>query len=198
MATKSSTVNEIVVSGRAITTKETKNSEATITIVSKCGNNSSYIHFRCNKDIIPSYKHRAHVTVRGHVRSLRFKDGDRKRTGQVFVADEINTSRTLTDEKFGIKGRFFDDPQSKAYIKGVVKRIVDDGDWLRVSVEVDRDINNRNASTVLMSMKKLDRQPKINIGDVLCVVAGIVTHKKTVEGKNIYFEDLVVQDFAIA
>lgn len=188
--------NKVIVSGRLITERERKGGGKIVTIVSKNGKDV-FLRFQVkSNDIIPPHKEHAHVKIVGHIESHTYRDTDKKfKQLQNFIADEITLSKTMTEEIFGVKGKFFDYPSCVAYIKGEIKKVTDEDQWVRIVLAVDPDDKQHNTS-IRLSMRKLERQPELKKGDKICVVCSINTPRKEVNGKEMYFEDLNISDIA--
>ncbi len=189
-------VNEIVASGRIITIKERKNGDKIVTLITKNGRDV-FLRFVCSKGVLPELNDHAHVQITGHVISVAYRDDNKKfHQDQSFVADEIIPSPTLTEKKFGVKGKFFAYPECAAYLKGTVKKVLDEGEWVRLILHIDEERKDRKPATVRLSMKKLSRQPELKKGDTICAVCTVTTPKKMIDGKATYFEDLLISDLA--
>lgn len=191
-------VNEIVATGRLITKTEKSGGGAQITIVSKSGKNPSFLKFTFDHADLSGIPIRSKVKVKGYVRSYTYPDqtAGRRPFYQALIGTEIAKERTLTEERFGVEGRFSKEPHCEVYLKGIIRHVIDEGEWVRYLLYTDGAAENRRESTIRLSMKKLDRQPAYKKGDVICAVCGISTKRKQVNGRNEDFEDIMIYDYA--
>ncbi len=186
------TSNRVEVSGRIISIKSNNNGSNYITILTRNGRDA-FLRFFCPKSVpVDGYKLRARVSVTGRVASTHRKDSRTGKwvTDQFFVADDIRNTPTLTETAFGVKGKFFPDMDAKIYIHGTIENIKDDSEWIRYIVKVD------DKTTVRLNMKRLDRQPNIKVGDEIYTVCSVSTPKKNLNGRDVYFEDIIISDIA--
>lgn len=192
MGNKDNIINKIVASGRVVSLNE-KNGTCYITIASKNGRDI-YPKFVCSKDIVPELPTHARVKIEGHVESGTKKNKDNKQwlMSQKFIADKVSLDTTMTEEAFGIKGKFFAPPEVNIYLKGTIIGITDDTDWFRYTIKIEGSEDKK--TTVRVSMKKLDRHPDVKEGDNVCAICAVTTPKKQVNGRICYFEDILVSD----
>lgn len=187
-------INEVIATGKVVSiTPGTHRSS--VRIVTKNGNIDTYPLFFCNAEQCSNLRVGDHVRVRGCV-EVYFKksaSGEIQRR-QCFVATKIEKALTMCEEKFGVKGKFWESPTNAIYISGELKsQSVRADDWMSLNLQVsesDRDV-------VKINMKKLDRQPEINKGDVVCIRGGISTVNKSFGDKKMHFENIIVSDIGV-
>ena len=190
-------VGEIKASGRVVSERLNSKGQKIITIISK-NTDDVYLRFYCDPEIVPPHNFHQHMTVEGHIEPTVYKDEEKKfRLTFHFVADKIEVSRTLTEERFGVKGKFFEYPNCRVNICGVIQNVTQNKDWIKILVRI-KGKNQKGASNVLISMKKLERQPVLDKGRTIYAVCNVFSPKKEVRGKMEYFEDIIVSDIAIA
>lgn len=196
MGTKASSINEIEASGRIISIRPRNDGTSMITLVTQSGKDA-FLRFLCPEGSLSNIKERTHVRINGYIKSYTYKDTetDKFKTAQRFVASKITKEPTLTEEKFGVEGKFYSAPECKIYLKGTVQAVRKDNEWYRIILKVkDGDVSTSN---IQINMKELDRQPDIKEHDTICCVCGVSTPKKELEGKTVYFENIQVSDLAI-
>lgn len=190
-------VNKVFIKGRIVTFREV-NGTPMFTVVSKNGNRIIFIKMSCAKSVMPeNLKNARHarVNIEGHIESYRAKRNEegKRRIVQHFVADKIEPSKTLTDEIFGVKGKFFEEPCIRVYLKGKLTGIVEEPEWNRYNI----DLSQGNLhTTVRVSQKKIDRPVEVNIGDTICALCVVNTPEKHFEEGIKRMEDILVSDLA--
>lgn len=184
--------NKIIASGRIVSINE-KNGKCYVTVASKNGRDV-YPKFMCDKESLSELSAHARIRVEGHVESQakKNKDVDKWFMTQRFVADSIVPEVTMTEQVFGVKGKFFPSPEVNIYIAGVITKITEEDEWYRYTIKIDDGIHK--PSTVRTSMRKLDRHPDITEGDNICAICSVATPKKENEGKIYFFEDILISD----
>ena len=198
MAGTVSSVNEIDVVGRLIARNEKKNGDTYITVLSKNGTDI-YVHFLCPKGVMPECRMRKHIKVKGYTSSHSYVDQNGKnRFAQTFIAEAVSIVKTRAEEKFGVQGIFFPELTCNIYMKGILRNIIDEPSWVRLLIETDIGMSDRRSSSVRLSMKRIDRQPKLKKGDVICITGSLSTPEKEIDGKITHFEDIIVTDIGIA
>lgn len=191
------TRNEIVVRGRIIKETTTKNGTTIITVVTKSGSLDVFLRFVCKNVEVPAHTKRAHVVVTGHAIGYLHRNSEGKTEyEQYLVADDVQLENTMLQDAFGVQGKFFPTPSVSYYITGKLVAIFEDGDWYRYVVEMDSQDGSNRRSRVRMNMKKLDRHPELEKGDIVCAIATISSPKKVIDGKTRYFEDVIISDLA--
>lgn len=194
---KDENVNQVDAEGRIVSIRPRKDGITSVmTIISKNGRDI-FPRFICPSKEISGYKIHDRVQIKGHIHTYPLVVDKKYRMQQEFIADSIIPAETLSDQVFGVKGKFFAQMKCDVYVKGIVASVKTDGEWYRYTVEVPSDQKNGYADKIYMSMKKIDRHPVINKGDTICSICGVSTPVKTIDDKNKYFEDLIVSDIAI-
>ncbi len=191
-------INEIRVLGRLISLHANNDGSAIITVLTRNGKDV-FIRFYCAPGKLPELERHARICVIGHVNCFSRRTDAGYRNVQQFVADKVYKDTTMTEKKYGVAGRFFAPFSCEIYIKGVVRSVTSSGnDWLAYNVEVDGDKDDMRPSVVKLNMKKVDRQPEINAGDVIYTVCSLSTPKKVLDGETVYFSNIVISDIAVA
>ena len=186
------TMNKVVINGRIVSIRAINGGKKIVTISSKNGRDV-YPRVECTAEMTDGLKEHARVTVEAHIVSPSIRD---KATGkwnpsQYFVADSITPAKTLTEEYFGLKGKFFAPPDVNICLSGEVVGVIESGDWLRYIIKTDE------RTTIKTNMKKLDRQPDIKKGTKIYAVCSVSTPKKEVNGRTEYYEDILITDLAV-
>ncbi len=193
MTANTNVTNQIKTTGRIISVKLRKDRRANIVVHTK-SRKDAYIKFICDPSLLDGIQIRSHVKITGHLSSYGGKDVESGKysTTQFFVVDEIKKAKTLTEDVYGIEGKFYEQPSSAVYIRGKVSYIKDDGEWIRYAVKV-----GGTKVMAFLNLKKLERMPDIKIGTEICTVCSVSTPVKNFDGKNVYYEDLIISDIAV-
>ena len=187
--------NQVYARGRLISTRERKDGTVVIVVRSVNGKRDIFPRFYCTKDKLPKLSNHAQVEITGHFESSRFRNDEGKmETSQRLIADEIIPARTMTEVKFGVKGKFFYPPEVTALIQGTVTSVKDEGGWYRYIIDIT---NGSRKNTIRVSMKELERMPVITKGTNICAVCVMSTPMKVLEGDKNYFEDVIITDLAV-
>lgn len=193
---KDQNVNVVEVRGR-IVGERVKGSKTFFTVCSNAGGKngkSVFTHFE-TKAALPEHKSRAMLTVKGHLESKKAKRGNEIILTQVYVADDVELADTITDEYFGVKGKFFEKHSATAFLNGIVVSIKDDGEWIRYILNVGNVGSHEN--TVLMTAKKQERPIVVRVGYRVCAVCKITSTTMMIDRKEIPLNSLVVNDMAV-
>ena len=188
--------NEVVVRGRYVNLIPLKNGNFLMQVVSRNGQRDVFPTFLCKEE--PKIKRREHVLVKGYVVDRKSKNDNGKIVNtQQFVAEDIIPDKTITEETFGIKGAFFNPPSTSIKISGELAAVKVEEEWVRFTILTNGKKKTKNPASIRMSMKKRDRPQEYNVGDMLYAVGGISTTRKEVDGKTVYYEDIIVNDAAV-
>lgn len=189
------TENKLTVTGRIVSMK---GKYITVFIP---GNRDLYIRtlITSQTEMPKDLKQNARVSITGHCSGYLAPD----KTGrggmskvQYFIADKIEKQTTLLDQCFGVKGRFYDTGSCRYIIAGNVTSVSNDGDWTRLTIMTDMDSRTRRVSSVHLSVYKNADARKILKGDMACVACVVSSPKKEINGKMMYFEDIIGIDIA--
>ncbi len=186
--------NEIYITGRLIASRKRQDGKSVITVVSKNGADI-FLHFICDQDMkLPELRN--HVTVRGHMEPYMYRDSSGSYNAAIdWIADEASVRKTLAEERFGKRGKFYRFPECEIALTGTLKKIKEEKDWIRYVILPDLPENDKHVP-VTVHMKKPDRLPTVKVGERVGVVCRISTPVKEREGKKIYYEDIMVEDIA--
>ena len=186
--------NELTLTGRIIAERTAKSGAKIITVASKNGEDV-ILHITCPKDMdVP--EHRARVAVKAQIVPHLTEDrGNGKKLEIEWRAVSIERRKTLTEEKFGVKGKFYSFPSCSVCFTGKISKIKEETDWVRYSIILDS--NGANSIPITASMKKIDRMPAINDGDHVGIVGSLATPMKMIDGKKVCFENIMVDDIAV-
>ncbi len=195
LALEGETVNEIELTGRLVKERIRQDGTAVVTMFSRCGRDV-FLRFYCPAGTLPPHKQHAMLRIKGHMRIRKSSDED---TGfvQGFVADEVSPQPTLAEERFGVRGRFFREPECRIYLKGEVRKVAESKGYLRIHMAVREGAEGGRMITVLVNMKRLERQPEIRPGDTICAVCAASTPEGEKNGERKYWEDVIVSDIAV-
>ena len=191
-------INEFTVTGRIIKKKEKENGDVRITVASRNGKDDIFPHILCPKGLLPKCDNRVHVKISGHITASTAVWGNEQKLQytQTLIADNITVDQTISEEKFGVRGRFYPRPAFELCLKGTVHSAREENGWMRYQVELPSRGDNK--TLIRLSMNKLERQPDLKKGDEIYAVCGLTTPKKIINGKSVTFEDLIVIDMASA
>lgn len=189
------TINHVTAIGRLIGINAKENQTSII------------LHSKNGRDIYPRFivpptisladiSIRSKIVVEGHIERTEKKYHDELIINQYFVADSIHEAKTLLETVLDEKGIFFEAPSVKIALCGEVITITDEEDWIRFSVKVDYDNDERKSTVVRVSMKKSDRLPVIERHDMVAMFCYLGTAKKVINGKTKYYEDIMCVDIA--
>ena len=192
-------INEFSISGRMISKTNLKSGDTRIVVMTKNGDRDVYAHILCPKDVMIRCDMRAHICVKGYIMARTFpaRNGGGLQYNQTMVAESIELSKTLTEDRFGVKSRFYPLPSCKIYLKGTVHSVFDNDGLIRYQVTVGSNPEGEQTSTIRLSMKKLDRHPEARPGDTICIISGLSTPVKTINGRKTHFSDLIISDLAV-
>lgn len=189
-------MNEIIYNGKIIERKNFKKDYIRLTVLSRNGDNT-YVSFLCEPhkiDKIPEGTQR--VNIKGHLESHSEKYNGKYVLRQHYYVDEIEASKTILEDKFGIKGKYYEYPSSSVYIKGKVKALTKDGDWDRYTILTDETGESKSYSIVASRRNTGKKKSDISEGDDICCVCMIATPQKIINNKKVHYEDLLISDIA--
>lgn len=188
--------NNIVVSGRIVHIRRYPRGNALVTVTSKAGKIISP-SFRVQDGMWEKLRDRNRVRIEGHIETF-IQKGDEKKRRQIFVADKIEKEPTLTEQYFGVKGKFCPDMYARALVSGTVASVTDTGDgWVHYTVMIDNG-EGKHPYWIRINQRKTEYAPIYKKDDEICAVCGISTSEKEKDEHKIYFEDLIVTDIALA
>ena len=188
-------VNKIKASGRIVSESKLKNGWDGITLFVKLGNREIYPRFYCPEGVLPEHEKHDRLLILGHIHTYIHRTPEGKRSyRQQFVADKIVPEKTLTEMSFGEAGSFYPPMYANIFLKGNVHSIKTDNGWTQLSVTVNDGERDANVTT---SMKARSGQPEIHEGDPICLVCGVSTSRKEINGKSVTFEDITISDIAV-
>ena len=188
------TTNVVIVRGR-IVRERTSGSRELFTVCSHMNKRDTFIHFECEKGMIPKHHPHALMCIEGHISSKRVKRNDRIVTQQYFVADKVELEKTMTEKYFGVKGKFFENHCADVFLNGIVVSSYEEDGWCRYTVNVGKD--NKRDITVKLNAKKQERQQEINVGDRVCACCKVISSQKELGEKVINMESVMVDDLAV-
>lgn len=149
----------------------------------------------------PNFKIRQHVHVLGKIGNWFIKDGiGRSVSQQCIVANRILPDLTLTEREFGkgVAGKFFTLPDIKVKFAGRVEKVELDNEWYHYYICVDPGTEERKKRVIKAIKHKLNRQPPVNIGDIMYATCGYNVTTKEKPGMGTYhFENVMISDFAV-
>ncbi len=185
-------VNEFEIYGKVLVIRG--GAHPSVRLLSKSGKSDAYPLVFCSPKQIKAAKLRVgmHVEIKGSVHSYNYKDKDGKYVRrQSFYASFIKEDSTLCGDKFDVKGKFYKEYSSRVFLGGsFVSQKERDNGWLSIMLRA----SEREEDTILVNMRKLDRQPEYKKGDPICIVGTISTVNKDFNGEKVHFENIVVSD----
>lgn len=193
------TENRFETVGRIIGEKEFGNDRVSILLLTDCGIKTK-LSISCMKSILPEHMDREKIKITGHIKERRqVNRAGREILVNSLIADKIEPARTLCEEYFGDAKGIFSDNFSRAYVRGIAKHYQIDGEFMRLSIEVDRDNPDRTPQEIKMSMRIKNTPPfgAINPGDVVEAVCSVSGIEQTKDGKTVKYTDLTISDIAI-
>ncbi len=191
------TKNEVFITGRVIAIHNNANGAVRLTVLTRNGKDV-YAKCYCPNGVPSDINVRSRVCINGHIDAYMRRDsGGVYRSVQQVVVDRIYKDSTIVEQKFGVKGHFYNPFQCEISLKGKVVSFQDQGQWFNMTLEVDGDNNDRRKHNVRLGMRKIDRQPVINEGDTVYAVCSLSTPKKEVDDRTIEFTNIVVSDIAV-
>ena len=190
-------VNKIIIRGRIVAESYRQDGSCMVTLISRSGRDV-FARVICAPGMLPEHKDHARLYIKGHfeLKAETPFNSRKKRIIQQIVADEVVIDSTMAEDVFGIKGKFFYPFECAAHLKGIIKSVKDEGEWVRYSLEVCKQGKAQTPIILRTSIKKLDRHPDIKKDDKVCMICGISTPKKTHNEKNIHYEDIIIVDIA--
>lgn len=194
---KTQNLNKVSVRGRVVSDR-IKNKRRILTIVSKIGNNEVYTPFEGTDETIPDHNFHGIMCVNGHLESRRVKRGGREVAKTFFVADEVKEAKTITEEVFGIEGKFFEKHSTDVFLNGIVVGVQEEDDWLFYTIHLGK-IGKRD-NTARISAKKQDRHLNVKVGDRICacckIKSALISDAEHTD-KKVPVNSIIVNDMAI-
>ncbi len=189
--------NSFTARGRIVTINDTKDGLKRVTLMVK-GERDVFPEICCKAELLPEFKEHAMIDVIGYVKSEYEKREEELIYRPRLMALSIAPAPTITEEAFGIKGRFWEPKPCIYLIEGtIVHRVVDvvpSGDtYIRYYVETDCE---GEKTVARLDWKQIDRHPELDIGDSVCAACNIHTPKKTLGNNTKHFLNLDVIDMA--
>lgn len=195
MQSENKTVNIIESHGRICSIKERPNGEKIVTLFSKSGKLDIYPVFLCPKDINVDYPTHARICIKGYIRTYKNKE---KRVVQELIATSVESEKTMTEEAFGEKGKFFLEPKTLVYLKGNIDSFIVEEKWIRIKIKVRSESNKDKSYYINTSFKRPDRMPDFEKGKTISTVCSYTTPKKDIDEKIVYFGNILILDAAIS
>lgn len=188
--------NTFEASGRLVSKRELDEKNIIFTIFCNNGKKESFIKIVCEKSMFPecNLRQRLHITGTVEPYYVVSRKAKKRVPSQRFYASTVEMEKTLTETVFGVRGKFYPANTIEVYLKGIVDKVVNEGEWLRISLNVG---TNEKKKLLPVNYKKSERAVSISEGTQLCAVCGVVTPRQEYDGATLYFEDLLVQDIAV-
>lgn len=187
-------VNIVEISCRLVSAKKFESGAGFITGYVKNGTDV-FPRIYCPKEVYKEFKKHSRIKVIGHISSRVVRENGKFKRTQQIVADSLELEQTLTEDYFGIKGKFFKDFTVSILLKGKLKSINRASGWSKLVLNIPTKTNPNN--TVIVNMKDIDRPIQYSVGDTICAVCGLSTPQKVINEKNVIYEDIVVSDLAV-
>lgn len=186
--------NEIEATGKVVAIND-DSQWCSVRMVTKNGKIDTYPLFQCKKKMLAGLKLKDRIKIKGHVSVFYLDRNGSTQRRQCFVADSISKLTTMCEEKFGVKGKFYQDPSVELCLSGKFKSqdIRDDG-WMSMNLQ----ISDNPKDVVRINMKKLDRQPQIKKDEMVYVNCGVSTVNKQFGDKKMHYENIIVRDIAVS
>lgn len=188
-------VNEFEIVGKVVAIKTGR--YPAIRMVTKNGKLESYPLVRCKQKVIDSLKlaPQDHIRVTGSIQTVYVRTPDKGyQRRQIFKAKTVEPTSTLCQEKFGMNGKYFDNPHVNVYVKGVfvMQKIRDDG-WASMIIRT----SDNERDTVKVNIKSNKKSKSLESGDVICIVGGISTVNKEFGEVKRHFENIIANDISV-
>lgn len=167
--------------------------------------NPAYISFALNTDLPLDVTINDTVDVEGHYMSFTTQSDSfksiKRRPVQYFVADKITRSETELEKMFGVPGFAHESSYCRAYFKGKIRGIVpsEGTNWINAYIHIPGEPHIKHKNVALLQYTSRMRVHDIDVqtGDVACVACFVTSKKKTKDGKDLFFEDFIVEDWAV-
>ena len=190
----SATINKIKASGRLVAAREREDGSTVITLFVNLTNKEIYPKFTCPPGTLPPLEKHDRITITGHIHTfVHHKKGAKSNFRQEFIADSVKKERTLTEISFGLKGSFYPAMYCNAFVKGTIKSFKEDGGWERYVVATTEP-DGKSAEVMLNQKKQEIISAPFEKGSVICAVCGIVTVRKTVHDREVFYENITISD----
>lgn len=200
IAPRNNDANEVIVHGRLvkISPDGQDGNQMVLTVETRNGKVDTSLRFHCPTDIISHISVPAFIKVRGYVTNApRLTKAGEWRKAQMFVAEEVNKDEPICASYYGLVGNLYRDPSVYIFLSAEVREITEEADYTRLIIEVDKHNENRQPSTLRVSMKRTGSDdPKISIGDSIYTICGATTASKRANGKGWMYENIVIRDIA--
>lgn len=186
-------VNEIMVDGRVVYIGFRGNRAFFTMYVKK--DREYYPQFFCDKKTAESLVLRERYVVYGHAKIFIFRKDEKTAPSQVLIADKVEKKPTLTEKRFGVRGKFFSGFDATAYFTGTIRNVRSEGAWTRLSLDLEAPENVR--SRIQLSMKNTRKGTELKDGDHVCCVCNLETKERIFDGERKKYIDFLVQDVAV-
>ena len=205
---KLETVNEVVATGRMIWNGRNERGYPSFRLAVRDGfsDKPSVIYFTLGENLMldPSIRYNSYIHVKGYVKAFYYLNDMRQKytAYQEFVATEVEKADSELHMRFGTEGRYVADSLCRIYVLGEVYSVAkpkeDNNHWGRITIKVNGTGRDRRPSTIPFNYYMGFYLPELNFkkGDVVCLCASVKVRDKEVDGSNVHFENLVVEDIA--
>lgn len=186
-------INEFEATGRIVSMKKYGNNSTLITLfINNPTGRDAYPQFVCENKLLPqNLKHHTNVFIKGSVSVYPLYDQHtgEKKYWQRFSVSHMERAKTLTELKFGVKGKFAAESYMNIYLKGEIKEINTNKDWYNYLIFT-------GTHSLTVGMRKLERHLSLKEGDTICCVCKVSTIEKETKGQTVRFENILVTDLA--
>lgn len=167
--------------------------------------NPAYISFAINADMPLDVTINDTVDVEGHYISFASQSDSfksiRRRPVQYFVADKVTKSLTELEKVFGVPGFAYESSYCRAYFKGKIRGVVpsENNNWINAYIHIpgEPQIKHKNVALLQYTSRMRVSDVDVQAGDIACVACFVTSKKKTKDGRDLFFEDFIVEDWAV-
>lgn len=189
--------NKIVADGRITYIRRSENGNTVFYLQSVDKANVRNIQFVYKGDFPDGIGIRKKVHVEGYVVAYKNAiEGGKIDSIQYFVAEKVELQRSILEAEFGQTGHFLAKDSFKGVFSGTVSQVIrtENPKWGKLVVA----INGRRTSYVVFSYFLGGRLPEFDYekGDRVCIMSGLSTIDKEVNGKKKHFQNLQIEDIA--
>lgn len=194
------TVNHFKAKGRIVSERKGYDEDTVIiTLIIKNEYRDIYPEIRCKKSMIPEHKGHSVFEIEGYISCEKlWKSGHE---APRLYATSIVLADTLLGKIFDVKGRFWEPENCYFYVSGEIEEIYEDnnrsGTYVRYFIKTIIP-ETREETSLRVDWKKIDRHPKFNVGDRVCVACKVNTPKKIIGSETRHFLNLDVFDMALS
>lgn len=187
--------NDFKIVGRIISKKQFNDENTRITLLAKT-DRVIYPAIICKTTDLPAYKAREYIEIMGYAQSEPITTKNGETLVPRLKATSVTHAKTMLEEEFGAKGRFWQPNRGRLCISGTIASIEEDDSYAHYVITTEEPVNN-TPIPVQINWKKIDRHPSFTPGDKVCAICQFVTPKKNIGTEERIFLNINALDMAL-